>query len=69
MFNIWHDCEVDTSAGILEAVMDCRVFTIERLEETDEFIITEDADKAFSVKLSKEEMKQLGEEIIKLATT
>lgn len=69
MFNLWHDCEVDTSAGILNAVKKCRVFTIEHITETDEFTITEDADQAFSVKVSRSELKQLGEEIIKLATT
>lgn len=69
MFNLWHDTEVDTSKGIIEAIDDCRVFTIKHLEETDEFTITEDADQAFSVKLSREELKQLGEEIIKLAST
>lgn len=60
--------ELDTSKGILEVLSESRVFKVKQ-EKNNKFSIQELCDREFAVSVSREELKQLGEEIIKLAST
>jgi len=55
--------------SIIKKLSSGRIFDIDRLADQKGFLIRETCDDYFKVTLSKEELIQLGEEIIQMATS